>query len=251
MSQAAANFNDSQQLPQHLPLYKQIANALLDEVATGPNSGSQPLASEREIAEKHGVSRDTVRKAIQHLERQGVVYSEQGRGTFVAPPSVREMTRSLNSFSKDTELRGGLPGQIILSLEQIPASFAISNILGVPHRQMIWRLKRVRTVDNTAVGIQDSYITIPVTGKLSADDIVKSGSLYGLLAERFGLKPAEGLESLGATSASDEDAKNLGIEPGTPLLTCERITLTERRKPMEYCEMKYVSSYRYTVRIQG
>ena len=71
-----------------------------------------------------------------------------------------------------------------------------------------------------------------------------------MLSARFGLAPVEALESIGSIAASAEDAAGLNVLPGSPLLLCERITLSERRIPIEYCVMKYVSSYRYTARIK-
>jgi GntR family transcriptional regulator len=69
------------------------------------------------------------------------------------------------------------------------------------------------------------------------------------LTDKFGFSPAEAVENLSAATADAEDAQMLGIPPGAPILLCERITLSDRREPIEYCLMKYVSSYRYSTRI--
>jgi GntR family transcriptional regulator len=69
------------------------------------------------------------------------------------------------------------------------------------------------------------------------------------LTEKFGFTPAEAVENLSAGAAEQEDARLLGIQKADPLLICERVTLSDRREPIEYCLMKYLSSYRYKTRI--
>jgi len=227
--------------------YRSLAALLRAEIESGSRSANEALPSERDLAVQYGMSRDTVRKAVRLLEEEGVLYSEQGRGTFVAPSSVREMSRFLDSFSVDTRKRGGTAGQAILLVEQVPANLGVASVLEIEPRRLVTRVKRIRTIDGNRIGIHDSYLVAP--GTITQDELAQRGSLYALLGERFGLHAAEGLESVGSIAANAEDAALLGVVPGAPLLLCERITLSERRQPFEYCEMKYVSSYRYTTRI--
>lgn len=228
-------------------LYRQLAELLRSEIENGDRLANEMLPSERDLAIKYDMSRDTVRKAVRLLETQGILYSEQGRGTFVSPAQVREMSRFLDSFSVDTVKRGGMPGQKILLVEQIPASLAVAGVLEIEPRRMITRVKRIRTVDAMQVGFHDSYLVLP--GIITEGELLNTGSLYALLAERFDLHAAEGLESIGSIAAGVEDSMLLGVAIGAPLLLSERITLSDRRQPFEYCEMRYVSSYRYTMRV--
>ena len=229
------------------PRYRSLASLLRQEIESGSRSTNEALPSERDLAVQYGMSRDTVRKAVRLLEEEGILYSEQGRGTFVAPSALREMSRSLDSFSIDARKRGGMAGHAILLVEQVPASLGVASVLKIEPRRLVTRVKRIRTIDGNRIGIHDSYLIVP--GTITEDDLVRAGSLYALLGERFDLHAAEGLESVGSIAANAEDAALLDILPGAPLLLCERITLSERRQPFEYCEMKYVSSYRYTARI--
>lgn len=231
----------------NLALYRQLADSIRAEIVGGALKANVALPSERELATQYQMSRDTVRKAIRFLEQQGVLYSEQGRGTFVAPTAVREMSRYLDSFSLDTQKRGGTAGQKVILVEQVPASIAVAGVLEIEPRRLITRVKRIRTVDDVRIGIHDAFLALP--GALTAEDLVRSGSLYALLAAKFNLHAIEGLESVGAVAANTEDAGLLGVSVGDPLLLCERITLSDRRQPFEYCEMKYVSTYRYTTRV--
>jgi GntR family transcriptional regulator len=230
-------------------LYRQLADTLRTSIESGKIGENEPLPPERDLAVSYDMSRDTVRKAIRLLESQGVLYSDHGRGTFVAPQSVRHMSRFLDSFTADTIRRGGVPGQKILSIEHTAASMAIASILGMDPHSPVVRVRRVRLVNDQPVGLQDSYLRLPFGATLSRKELERTGSLYRLLIDKFATVPTEGLESVSAVAATADDAALLRVEAGTPLLLCERVTLSERREPVEYCEMKYLPSYRYKTRI--
>lgn len=231
------------------PRYRQLADIIRGAIEQGLLTDNQALPSERELAEKYEVSRDTVRKAVRYLEERGVIYSDHGRGTFVAPALVRRMSRFIDSFSQDTAQRGGVPGQQILAVESVAASMGIAGLLGVEPGHSLTRVRRVRLIDDAPVGLHDAYFPLPRGMKIDRAEIEQTQSLYKLLTEKSGFAPAEAVENLCAAAADAEDARLLGIAEGSPLLLCERITLSERREPIEYCVMKYVASYRYNTRI--
>ena len=97
--------------------------------------------------------------------------------------------------------------------------------------------------------IVDNGRIISVTDGLTRAELERSGSLYRLLVEKFGIEPSESLESLGAVAAGRDEVELLGIAQGTPILVCERVMLSSRREPVEYCEMRYLPTYRYKTRI--
>jgi len=208
-----------------LPLYRQLAATLRNHMESGKIGANEPLPAERDLALTYQVSRDTVRKAIRLLEEQGVLYSDHGRGTFAAP------------------------GQTIISMETIAANMAIASLLHMQPDEPLLRIRRVRLMDGKPVGLQESYLRLPAGAVLEQKELEQSGSLYRVLIDKFGIKPSESLESVGAVAALPADAALLGVAAGTPLLLCERVMLSDRREPVEYCEMKYAPPYRYKTRI--
>jgi len=238
-----------QHIPSDQPRYRWLADVVRNTIEQGMFRDNEALPSERELAERHEVSRDTVRKAVRYLEERGVIYSDHGRGTFVAPAMVRKMSRFIDSFTQDTQSRGGLPGQKILTVEPVAASMGIAGLLKIEPGYPLLRVRRIRSIDASPVGLHDAYFPLPRGSKLERAELEQAQSLYKLLSEKFGFAPAEALENLNAGAADAEDAKLLGIDKGAPILICERITLSDRREPIEYCLMKYVSSYRYSSRI--
>lgn len=235
--------------PTSVPRYKQLAEIIRGAIEKGMLADNQALLSERELAESYSVSRETVRKALRFLEERGVVYSDHGRGTFVAPSIVRQMSRFIDSFTQDTEQRGGVPGQRILAIETVPASMGIAGLLAIAPGEPVTRVRRVRLIDNVPVGLNDGYYPLPRGIKLERSELEEAQSLYKLLAHKCGFAPAEAVENLQAALADSQDAELLGISQGDPILVCERIALSERREPIEYCLMKYVATYRYTTRV--
>lgn len=231
------------------PRYRQLADIVLGAIEQGALLDNQALPSERELAETYQMSRDTVRKAVRFLEERGVIYSDHGRGTFVAPALVRRTSRFIDSFSQDTTQRGGVPGQQVLSVETVAASMGMAGLLHVEPGRALTRVHRVRLIDGHPVGVHDACFVLPRGAKLESGEIEKARSLYQLLTDRFGFAPAEAVENLCAAAVDAEDARLLGIAEGAPILQCERITLSDRREPVEYCLMKYVASYRYGTRI--
>lgn len=165
----------------------------------------------------------------------------------MAPPALRKMARVLDGFTSDARRRGDEPGQIILAVEEVPASIAVAAVLEIEPRRPVARVKRIRTLNGQRIGTQESFLALP--GSFTDTDLERAGSLYALIGRRFSIQPTEGLESLGSIAANADDAALLDVAVGAPLLLCERVTLSERRQPFEYCEMRYVSSYRYTARI--
>lgn len=232
-----------------MPRYKWLAEVIRSTIEHGQFADNEALPSERELAEKYEVSRDTVRKTVKFLEERGIVYSDHGRGTFVAPAIVRGMSRFIDSFSQDTDSRGKVPGQRVLAVESVPATMALAGLLNQQPGHPLMRVRRVRLIDRAPVGLHDAYFVLPRDAKLDSSQVEKAGSLYKLLTEKFGFAPVEAVENLSAAAADAEDAKLLDVDKGTPLLICERITLSDRREPVEYCLMKYLPSYRYSTRI--
>ncbi|HEY1397378.1 GntR family transcriptional regulator [Roseateles sp.] len=231
------------------PRYRQLADAIRHAIDDGTLGDHQALPSERDLAEQHEVSRDTVRKAVRFLEERGVVYSDHGRGTFVAPALVRRMSRFIDGFSQDTVHRGGAPSNLVLTVEQVAAPMGIAALLRIEPGQPLTRVRRVRLTDGAPVGLHDAWFPLPRGVKLTKGEVEQTTSLYRLLTERAGFEPVEAVENLFGGLADAEDARLLQVPEGAALLMCERITLSERREPIEYCEMKYVSSYRYNARI--
>ncbi|HEX2980178.1 MAG TPA: GntR family transcriptional regulator, partial [Anaerolineaceae bacterium] len=141
-----------------LPRYYQLANILRDLILKGEWNAHEPIPSERQLETLYSVSRTTIRQAIDLLVRQGYLYREHGRGTFVSPQKLQKGISELTSFSEDMKRRGLTPGQKILEIGEVPPPPDVCKHLELPPDSgPILRIERVRYGDNLPMGLLTSY----------------------------------------------------------------------------------------------
>jgi len=233
-----------------LPKYYQLASILRQKIEDGEWEPRSPIPSERQLEILYNVSRTTTREAIDHLVRQGYLYREHGRGTFVSPQKLQKGLMELTSFSEDLVKRGIMPGQLILGLEWVVPPPKILQKLELPAGTEVLCIKRIRLGDQTPIGLQTSYLALERSKTITREELESSGSLYRILAEKFGIIPTEADETLEVTLATPEEASLLTIEPGSPLLLNERVLFSQTRTPVEYVKILYRGDrYRYYVRL--
>src|SRR5450759_5194801 len=100
----------------YLPRYVQLANILRQRIVRGEWAALQSIPSERQLEQIYSVSRTTIRQAIDLMVRQGFLYREHGKGTFVSPQKLQKGISELTSFTEDMKQRGLTPGQKILEI---------------------------------------------------------------------------------------------------------------------------------------
>jgi GntR family transcriptional regulator len=199
----------------------------------------------------YSVSRTTTRQAVDLLVRQGYLYREHGRGTFVSPQKLQKGISELTSFSEDMKRRGLEPGQRILSINyQRPPEKVLALLELPPETPELLHIQRLRLGNGTPMGLLDSYYVLPEGVTFTRADLESYGSIYQLLQERFHLTPTEADETLEVTLASPEEAALLQISPGSPLLLSERTTYSQYRRPMEFVKILYRGDrYRYYAKL--
>ncbi len=234
-----------------LPRYYQLANILRERISKGEVPARQPIPSERQLEKDYSVSRTTIRQAIELLIRQGFLYREHGRGTFVSPQKLQKGISELTSFTEDMKRRGITPGQKILSIEQVRATAALRSRLELPpERQKVLRIERLRLGDGLPMGLQTSCYVLPEGQGITQEELEQYGSIYRILQEKFHLIPTEADETLEVTSATREEAALLQVKAGSPLLLSERTTYSQYRQVIEFVKILYRGDrYRYYAKL--
>lgn len=233
-----------------LPKYNQLATILRQKIEDGEWPPRTPIPSERQLEVIYNISRTTIREAIDHLVRQGYLYREHGRGTFVSPQKLQKGLMELTSFSEDLIKRGITPGQVIRSLEWVEAPSRIAQRLELPTGTKVLRIERIRLGDGVPIGLQISYLALAPEQTITMAEIQASGSLYRILQEKFNIIPSEADETLEVTLATPEEAVLLEIPEGAPLLLSERVLFAQNRKPVEFVKILYRGDrYQYFVRL--
>jgi GntR family transcriptional regulator len=233
-----------------IPRYHQLARILRGKIEAGEWLPQTAIPSERELEQQYRISRPTIRQAIELLIREGYLYREHGKGTFVMPQKLQKGLMELTSFSEDLLKRGIQPGQVVRSLSRDVPPESIAHKLDMPVDGKTLRIERIRLGDGIPIGLQTSYLALDVDQDISLEEMEQAGSLYKILQEKFGIIPWAADETLEVTLASPEEARLLQIEEGCPLLLNERILWSQDRKAVEYVKILYRGDrYRYTMRL--
>ncbi len=212
----------------------------LHEILDGLLASSEPgqrLPSERELAERYGVARMTVRGVLGRLASEGLVYRIQGQGTFVAQPRVAQPS-TLTSFSEDMAARGMRPGTIVLAQEVVPASDAVAHRLELAAGEPIVRIERIRSGDGEPIALERTHLPAARFPGLDEVDLV-SASLYATLASVYGCELATSEQRIAAVGVGDAEAHLLHIEPATPALRIERVTRDGEGAVIEFVRSLY------------
>ena len=200
----------------HSPLYRQMQNALRRGIATGALTYKEALPPEREIAVEFGISRITVRKAIEGLVDDGLLYRRQGAGTFVGGRLEKQFSK-LTSFSEDMAARGlAARSEWIAQSESIVSSDE-SLALGLGPGSRVLRFNRIRFADDHPLALEQS--TIPGFGLPGIEAV--GTSLYAAL-DVAGNRPVRALQRLRAVLFDEAQARMLDVKMGAPGLFIER-----------------------------
>src|SRR6516225_12483387 len=131
----------------HLPLYAQVENVIIDRIANGSLAPGSRLLSEDSLVQEYAVSRTTIRAAIQSLVQRGLVEIRRGKGTFVTHPKITQELTELTGFVEDMQAAGRQPTAKILDQQIVTANQAVARRLALPQGAPVVRIQRVRLAD--------------------------------------------------------------------------------------------------------
>jgi GntR family transcriptional regulator len=221
-----------------IPLYHQIQQRLLDQIQSGVFKPSEPLPSIQKIAERMGVSQMTVRQAVKSLCELGVIYSRQGKGTFISRFKLEKDFRQVLSFSEETRARGATPHSRLISFRLQLPNRETREALALNHKDRIYRLRRVRYSDALPLGIECSCLPVNLCPDL-LETFDPETSLYHKLAETYKIRLMVTNEVIEVGKASAEEARLLEIPPESPVFLFTRLSFLESGKPVEHVKSVY------------
>ena len=219
----------------NVPAYSQLADILEQQIAalTDEQRG-RALPSEGDLSRQYSLSRITVRQALKSLEAKGLVYSAQGRGSFPTVPRVKGIS-GFHSFTDEVRRNGQEPGTRILGaagLDGLPDFVTGKLSVAESENGPQMHLRRLRLIDGVPIAIEDAWLPKALFPDLAPGDF-NDGSLYGLLADRWGLEPEWTDALIEPDRATPEVSQLLGIGPDDPVLVAWRVTVTADDKVFE------------------
>jgi len=221
-----------------VPLYYQIQQRLIHQIRRGDLKPGQPIASTQEIAARLSVSPMTARQAIKAMCDLGLIYSRQGKGTFVSEIKHEKDFRQVLSFTEEMQGRRTAPSSKVLSFRVQSGSQAAMAALGLSAGQKVHRLRRVRYATALPMGIECSCLPLHICPDL-VETFNPTTSLYLTLASKYGIQIAIADEVVEVGKATAEDAQLLRIASGSPVFLFKRTSYLEGGTPVEYVESTY------------
>ena len=195
------------------------------------------LPSERQLSVDLGVSRLTLRAALDELVREGYLVRRRGSGTFVREPKVAQEL-AMTSFSEEMRRRGMTPGSRTLSLESTTAGAYLGRCLHVSPSEPVVVAKRLRLADGESMAIETLHVPESLVPGLEPKDLDR-GSFYELLAERYDITIVGGMQTIEPTVTNEEESEALDVPLHSPAFLFERTTRSENDDIVEFVRSIY------------
>jgi GntR family transcriptional regulator len=223
-----------------IPLYYQLKEYIRQQIEEGVLAPGDLLPSERELSEKYGISRPTVRQALKELVYEGYLTREKGRGTFVARPKIDySFIQHFTTFYEEMEEKGYVLKTQVLKKEVRKASKKLAQLLQIKEGEDFIYIERLRSIEGEPVVWVRNHVPYALCPGLLEEDLTDR-SLYQLLAEKYNLVPKWAEIALEPTLADELDARLLQIDVGAPMFLMENVTYSEKEKPMDF----FISRFR-------
>lgn len=210
-----------------LPLYHQVEVDMRQRIESGEWRRGEQIPTEAELCTIYGASRITIREAVRRLTEDGLLVRRRGSGTFVREARITAGARGLTSFTEEMAALGLRGESRVLSVAVQASSAPVSDRLGLSAGAEVVTIRRLRLVDGTPMGIQCAYLPAERFPGLDAIDL-GVGSLYTVLADRYGVAPVEAEETFEVAPIRAADARLLQVAAGACAFRVERVTYDER-----------------------
>ena len=222
------------------PLYRQVAEQIAEEIEAGILPADSRISSERELAERYGISRMTARAAINILIQRGLIVRRNRSRAYVAQPKFRFDLSSPEGLHEQLRKAGVDPGAKIIVAEKLPFDAVdprVTRSLGLEKEDEIYHIVRLRTANDEPLALEDSYFPAALFPDLL--DFNLTDSIYGILKKYFSVEPANSIQELEISLLDAEWARIMGVAVDLPTLEIRRCAFTADNTPFEYAHDIY------------
>lgn len=227
-----------------VPLYFQVAQHLEDAIRTGKIPTGTLFQNEVDLAGSLGLSRPTMRRAMQHLVDKGLVVRRRGIGTRVVQPKLRRPLE-LTSLYDDLARAGRAPSTEVLSFGMVQADEEVADRLGIEEGSEVLEISRLRKADGQPIAKLTNYL--PERVATFTEEELSDHGLYELI-RRQGVVLHSATQTLGARNGTAAETRLLDESRGAALVTAQRVTFDDHGIAVEFGNHVYAAS-RYTFEI--
>ncbi len=220
------------------PLWAQVEEDVEKLIRAGNLKSGMKIPSEFELAAKYGISRLTVRRALEKLVSKGLIFTRPGKGTFVTDHDLPYGFSAMTSFGRTLREIGHDVATTVLDQAVIPGPVEILRLLRLDPSATVVLIRRLRFVDGAPAAIHTSYFDARIYASLMNLDLAKESILEA--AERIGgIRISYSQESIRAIACSSADSLLLSVQPGQPLIELEGVVFDDRNVPARYTRGLY------------
>lgn len=221
-----------------LPIYIQIHNKIKEDIEDGKWKLGSRIPSERQLSAQFGVSRMTLRQAIQTLVDEGILDQRAGSGTYVSNEKIQEKMSGVTSYTDIILAQGKTPSSKTVSYHMLEPSLSEMERLKIKQSSRVLRMERIRYGDGIPICFEIATVPEKIVMGLSKKDV--TDSFYASLEEKKGLIPKVSKQIVSATLASERIAEYLDIKKGDAILLLRQTTSLQNGEPFEYVRTQYV-----------
>lgn len=221
-----------------VPRHKQISDWIREKIESGEYEADEKLPSENQFTEQFDVSRVTVRRALQTLENDQLIYRCQGLGSFVQDQRSHQKLGRLTDFMEDMARAGMEASSKVLAFETTQAPARIASILDIEEGKNVMRLDRLRLGDGQPIALDITWLPM-MYGQLIDNHNLEEETIFGILESNYDIPVEKGCYRIEAENAHSYLADYLQVDEQTALLQVNRLSLTIGEKPIYYQQRYY------------
>lgn len=212
-------------------LQEQLIDTLTNYIQTLPSNTRLP--SERQLADKYEVSRNTIRCALMNMEVTGLIRRIHGKGTFVNRVNLNSDLGSNFQFGEQMRQLGKVPRTEVISFEKRDVNAYFAQSMNLKLGEEVIKIERLRLADEQPMMLERSFLPLKIFPTLTKE-MLQEKTMYSVFQERFDEKISYADEYFLASVISHVDSELMGIMEGTPCLNLKRTTYDQHQRVIEF-----------------
>ncbi len=234
--------------PGPTPLYFQLKNILKSKITSNELKGQERLPSESELCIEYGLSRATVRQALSELVKEGFIYRERGKGSFVTDRTglkqlaLKGTIENLIAAGRGTRLK-------VLAYKEFPPPPHVAKIFRLKKDQNVFVVEAVRLATKGPFGYSFVYLPPDLGEKISPEELSEKIDMIVFIEEKSNARAHRATQTIDVAIADEVVARNLSIPPKSPVLVIEREYYSRGGSPM-FMALTYFRPDLYKYRIE-
>ncbi|ARU30491.1 GntR family transcriptional regulator [Sulfuriferula sp. AH1] len=233
-----------------VPLYTQIKEILRTRILDGTYKAHEQMPSESDLIRSFDVSRITVRQALGHLQKEGLIFKIHGKGTYVSQPKAFQNLGKLQGFGEAMASMGYETFSQVVSFKIVPADKIVAKKLHLAENDMVSEIRRVRYLNRAPISLDVSYLPRTIGERLIKEDLAHR-DIFLILENDYGYSLGQAELQIEAMLADESLGRLIQLEEGAPVLRIERLTFTTDNQPLDFEYLYYRGdAFQYRLRVE-